>query len=212
MTARELPPGDWRLRVYGRAPTDGVTTRQKPRVAERRRAIERQDNRCLYCEIPIGTPIWRRSKTVILRLNWDHFVPYAYLARSPRDNWVLACHVCNGLKSCRMFDTVQAAREAINPERIARGYEAPKEVLLRLGLTASENPWPTDIRIVTNANYHAARLVREGVYLTACGLEVARENIRPIASHQRRCTRCIQLRDTPVVPPAAMPPARQQPA
>lgn len=203
MPARELPPGDWRLRVYGRAPANGVTTRERPRVAERNRAIERQNNRCLYCEIPIGTPIWRRSKTVILRLNWDHFVPYAYLARSPRDNWVMACHVCNGLKSCRMFDTVQAAREAILPERIARGYEAPQEVLLRLGLAATENPWPVDIRPVSHALYHSARLVREDAYLTACGLEVARDAVRPIASHQRRCTRCIQLRDVPVVPPAA---------
>jgi hypothetical protein len=180
-------------------------TRQHPRVAERNRAIEKQNNQCLYCEIPIGTPIWRHSKTVILRLNWDHFVPYAYLARSPRDNWVLACHVCNRIKSCRMFDTVQAAREVILPERVARGYEAPKEVLLRLGLAVSENPWPVDVRAMGHAVYHSARMVREGVYLTPCGVEVARDNIRPIASHQRRCTKCLQLRDLPVVPPAATP-------
>lgn len=205
MTARPLPPGDWRLRVYGRGPANGVTTRSYPRVAERTRAIELQDNRCLYCEIPIGTAIWRRSQTVILRTNWDHFIPYAYLARNPSTNWVLACHVCNRIKSCRMFDSVQQAREAILPTRAGKGYETPKDVFLRLGLTIREDPWPDSIRLRNHAVYHSARLIREGVYLTACGLEAEIDETRPIAAHQRRCTRCLTQRDIPVVPPAATP-------
>lgn len=203
VSKHDLPPGDWRLRVYGRGPSSGVSTRQYPRVAERRRAVELQDNRCLYCEIPIGTAIWRRSQTVILRTNWDHFIPYAYLARNPSSNWVLACHVCNLIKSCRMFDTVQAAREAILPARAGKGYEDPRQVLLRVGLTPEENPWPENVRAKNNAMFHLAREIREGHYLTACGLEIAREDTRPIASHQRRCTSCLKKRDVPVVPPAA---------
>ncbi|MFL1904798.1 HNH endonuclease [Streptomyces tauricus] len=203
MTNHDLQPGDWRLRVYGRGPSSGVSTRSYPRVAERKRAIERQDNRCLYCEIPIGTIIWRRSQTVILRTNWDHFIPYAYLARNPSTNWVLACHICNKIKSCRMFATVQAAREAILPTRAGKGYEEAREVLLRIGLTAGEDPWPENIRITGHSSYHLAREIRDGHYLAACGIEIDREETGPIASHQRRCTRCLLKRDVPVVPPSA---------
>ncbi|MFI9598880.1 HNH endonuclease [Streptomyces sp. NPDC052043] len=203
MTAPELPPGDWRLRVYGaRGPSSGVTTRQYPRVAERRRAIELQNNRCLYCELPIGTAIWRHSRTVFLRTNWDHFIPYAYLARNPSSNWVLSCHVCNNIKSCRMFDTVQQAREVILPIRESKGYESPKEVMLRIGLTAGEDPWPDSIRPKRHVWHHAARLIRPDFYLTACGLEVAKVDVRPIAKHQRRCARCLIQRELPVVPPS----------
>lgn len=204
MTARELPPGDWRLRVYGRGPSTGVTTRQRPRLAERNRAVELQDSRCLYCELPIGTAIWRNSRTVILRTNWDHFIPYAYLARNPGSNWVLACHVCNIIKSCRMFDTVQQAREAILPTREAKGYETPRAVMLRIGLTVGEDPWPDKIRPKNYSWYHSARLIKPGFYLTACGLEIEKVDIRPIAPHQRRCTRCLIQRDLPVVPPATV--------
>ncbi|MEV4861481.1 HNH endonuclease [Streptomyces ossamyceticus] len=202
MSKHDLPPGDWRLRVYGRGPSSGISTRSYPRVAERRRAIDLQNNRCLYCEIPIGTAIWRRSQTVILRTNWDHFIPYSYLARNPATNWVLSCHVCNNIKSCRMFDTVQAAREVILPARLSKGYEDPREVLLREGLTVADDPWPENIRTWGHATYHLAREIREGHYLTACGEEITREQSRPISANQRRCTRCLQKRDTPVVPPA----------
>lgn len=202
VSKHDLPPGDWRLRVYERSRVSGVTTRQYPRIAERTRAIELQDNRCLYCEIPIGTAIWRRSRTVILRANWDHFIPYAYLARNPSTNWVLACHVCNRIKSCRMFDSVQQARQVILPARASKGYEEPKAVFLRIGLTASEDPWPDNIRIKSHAVHHAARLIRNGVYLTACGLEVEQADTGPIASHQRGCARCLTQYDIPVVPPA----------
>jgi hypothetical protein len=203
VTNQDLPAGDWRLSVYGRGPSNGASTRSYPRLTERKRAIERQDNRCLYCEIPIGTAIWRRSQTVILRTNWDHFIPYAYLARNPSTNWVLACHVCNRIKSCRMFDSVQAAREAILPNRTSKGYEEAREVLLRIGLTPGDNPWPDNVRVKNNAMFHLAREIRDGHYTTACGIEIAREDTRPIASHQRRCTRCLLKRDIPVVPPSA---------
>lgn len=134
MTATELPAGDWRRVVYGSSQIGGTGVRRQPRRVERERIIAQQGYVCLYCEIPISTKIWRGSRDVILCAAWDHFIPYAYSQRNPSQNWVLACHVCNGIKTARMFADVEAARRAILPERIAKGYESPEEVLHRLGL------------------------------------------------------------------------------
>lgn len=203
MTTEELPANDWRRAVYGRSTISGIQRRKKPQTADQQRAREIQGNRCLYCDIPIGTVIWRRSQAVTLRTNWDHFVPYAYLARNPGANWVLACHVCNAIKSCRMFETVHAARAVILPIRITKGYEEPKEVLLRIGLTFEEEPWPERVRAKRSASYHAARLIRQGLYLTACGLEIPTDQTSEIHIHQRQCAKCTVRRDVPVVPPGS---------
>lgn len=209
VTNRELPENDWRRTVYGRSVISGTSTRKAPRLADRIRVQQAQGNRCLYCELPIATQIWRRSGTVILRTNWDHFVPYSYLARNPGMNWVLACHVCNGIKSCRMFDSIQAARAAILPVREAKGYEDPKDVLLRFGLAPAENPWPDRVRIKGGARYHVARLITAEVYLTACGIELPVADSRDIARHQGMRRPCAMRRDIPVVPPSVTAPTQR---
>ena len=142
MSNPELPAGDWRLQVYGRSRISGQDQRRRPRQAERARVLAAQGNRCLYCELPIGTQIERGTKRVILRPHWDHFVPYSYAQRNQSTNWVLACHVCNGLKPARMFTSVQAARDAILPIRLRKGYESPERVLQRLDLAQSTRVLP----------------------------------------------------------------------
>lgn len=127
MTAstHNLPPGDWRLAVYGGTRIVGTARRNSPRLADRQRILADQDDICLYCQIPIGAVVIRKGRDVVLRRNWDHFVPYAYVARNPGANWVLACHICNTIKGPRMFDTVQQARDVILPRREAKGYSLP---------------------------------------------------------------------------------------
>jgi 5-methylcytosine-specific restriction endonuclease McrA len=115
---QEIP--EWRLKIYG-GPLGGAS-RRYPTKRMKEALIEKQHNRCLYCDHAIGTAIERRGKAVILRPQYDHFVPYAYSRRNPRDNWVLACHVCNGIKSCRMFSTVADAQRLIRDERARKGY------------------------------------------------------------------------------------------
>ncbi|MFE2324635.1 HNH endonuclease domain-containing protein [Streptomyces sp. NPDC059385] len=140
MTEQRLPADDWRRSVYGRSVISGIQTRKRPRLPEQRRIQASQGSRCLYCELPIGTPIRRRSAVVILRTNWDHFIPYAYSQQNPSNNWVLACHVCNGIKTARMFADVESARKAILPERVAKGYESPDDVFHRLSLGRTLRP------------------------------------------------------------------------
>lgn len=128
---QELEPDDWRRAVYGGVQIIGVERKRRPpkTVADRIRAA--QHGACLYCEIPIGAQIWRGNELVTLIANWDHFVPYAYAQRS-RGNWVLACHICNAIKSTRMFDTIQQARLVILPRRERKGYESPLSALARM--------------------------------------------------------------------------------
>ena len=142
MATPDLPASDWRLQVYGRSRVSGQDRRRNPRQAERARVLASQGNKCLYCEIPIGTQIERGNKRLTLRPHWDHFVPYSYAQRNRSMNWVLACHVCNALKTARMFVSVQAAREAILPIRLRKGYEAPELVLQRLDLDQTTRMLP----------------------------------------------------------------------
>lgn len=140
MSTTELPPNKrWRIAVYGGHRIDGNGSRKRPRETDKRRISELQSGRCLYCDLPIGAEIIRwsdpghkRNGLVVLRPQWDHFVPYSYSLRNPSANWVLACHVCNGIKTARMFDSVEKARELILPERIRKGYEPPETVIHRL--------------------------------------------------------------------------------
>lgn len=191
MTAKELPAGDWRRAVYGRGQISGVDRRRAPAIAERARIIAEQGNRCLYCEIPIGTIVDRRGRDVVLRLNWDHFVPYAYVARNPRDNWVLACHVCNGLKRGRIFKTIQEVRDVVLPERLRKGYEEPLAVLRRIGKEPTENLWPDRLRLANGDIVHYAGQSREGFWATACGLERAAAAWRTPGGSTRACAQCV---------------------
>ena len=74
MTAPELPADDWRLQVYGHG-ISGNDRRRRPRAADKARVIRKQNNRCLYCDLPIGSLIKRRHTGVIVRPNGAHFVP-----------------------------------------------------------------------------------------------------------------------------------------
>lgn len=105
--------------TYGQG---GGAKRRKPGKVIRDRILRRQDDRCLYCGHRFGDTVWRRGRQVTLMLNWDHLVPYAYLAANPDDNWVAACHVCNGIKSSLIFQSVEEARDHILARAAHKGY------------------------------------------------------------------------------------------
>jgi hypothetical protein len=195
MTARHLPAGDWRLAVYGRGGGQGGDQRRKPRKRDRDRVIAIQGNNCLYCELPIGVRIWRRANVVTLQPHWDHFVPFSYLLRNPETNWVLACHVCNGLKGSRVFESVHEARERVLPARLAKGYEDVISVMMRLSLDAGSDLWPLEFRRVSGDLVHYGRLLRDGIRETGCGLEIPVAQTTTPTRNGRVCRRCIVRRD-----------------
>lgn len=122
---------EWQIKVYGRG-AGGGSRRQGPYVAAKKRIRAAQLGRCLYCELPIGVRVKRDGRAVALTAHWDHFIPFSYLAQNPEANWVLSCQVCNGIKSDRMFRTVEEAREVIVRQREIKGYESIAETVAKM--------------------------------------------------------------------------------
>ncbi len=120
--ASATPPRLPRSVSFGYALT-GSGQRRRPTSSQREDILNRQGNRCLYCDNEFGARVRRLGKPVVLQLNWDHFVPYAYGQTNDGANWVAACHVCNGSKSGRMFDTVNEARIYIRERWRFRGFD-----------------------------------------------------------------------------------------
>lgn len=97
--------------------------RRLPKRANQRLILAEQDYRCVYCEHAFGSTVYRRGKAVVLRVHWDHDIPYSYSQNNPSWNFVAACHVCNLLKSDFIFRDLDDARLYLRTKRIERGYE-----------------------------------------------------------------------------------------
>lgn len=75
--------------------------RTMPALAVRRHILNHQNHQCLYC----GGSL--RGKK---RINYDHFIPFAYSATNSKLNFVASCRKCNAIKSSLIFNSIQEAR------------------------------------------------------------------------------------------------------
>lgn len=91
--------------------------RKQPSLDEQRACLWRQDGRCIYCTLPFGSYVFRRSRHVKLQVRWDHFVPFSYSADNSDANFVAACQICNGIKSDKLFNTLEEAQAHIAARR-----------------------------------------------------------------------------------------------
>jgi 5-methylcytosine-specific restriction endonuclease McrA len=96
--------------------------RRKPSPLIQRKILEDQDYCCLYCDVNVYGYTYKKERPVKVRLNWDHMVPYIYSGNNKEDNFAAACHVCNGIKSDMMFETIDDARLYILTVRRKKGY------------------------------------------------------------------------------------------
>lgn len=76
-----------------------------------------QENRCLYCERTLGSHVKYRGKAVRLRMHFDHFFPLSYSRDNSNENFVIACHICNQIKSNKCFQTVEEVRLYVATKR-----------------------------------------------------------------------------------------------
>jgi 5-methylcytosine-specific restriction endonuclease McrA len=97
--------------------------RRRISVAARKQILADQGGACLYCEQPFGGVKHRHGKPVRLMLHWDHLYPYVATANNRDENYAAACHVCNGIKSSHVFQTIDEARVAIQMRRTELGYD-----------------------------------------------------------------------------------------
>lgn len=100
-----------------------VQCRKSPPVLEKKRLLELQENRCFYCGVAFGSIHIRNGKPIKIMLNWDHQLPYAYSQNNKTENFVAACHVCNGIKCDKIFRDVEEAQVYLTLKRAGKGYD-----------------------------------------------------------------------------------------
>ena len=94
-----------------------------PKKKERDYILFSQNEKCLYCDKPFGTLYERNDKVRKTKLNWDHFVPYSFSFDNRKINFVASCNICNGIKSNKMFDTLEEAKVYVEYRRKKKGYK-----------------------------------------------------------------------------------------
>lgn len=104
---------------------EGEKKRKGFKTKDKAAALAAQGNRCFYCDLPFGTPVWhpRRHKVIYQGVHFDHFVCWDYSRNTSAGNLVAACSVCNLIKSNKLFANAADARAFIKHRRLKKGYE-----------------------------------------------------------------------------------------
>jgi hypothetical protein len=106
-----------------RRETDARFKRDRPSKKGREAILKAQFNRCIYCNVEFGTYRFKKGKPVKILIHWDHFMPFAYGANNKTSNFVAACHVCNGIKSSHVFNSLDEAKVELAAKRQEKGYD-----------------------------------------------------------------------------------------
>jgi len=96
--------------------------RKHPTRESRKQILESQGFTCVYCGEAFGATKNQHGREFKLRLEWDHFYPFASTADNRTENFVAACHVCNRLKRDRVFLSIEEASVSLYDERQQKGY------------------------------------------------------------------------------------------
>ena len=104
--------------------------RNQPSAKRKRELLKIQNNKCFYCSLAFGDVVWHsvRKKSIILRINWEHLIPFSYGYDNSNENFVASCHICNGIKSNKMFKSIKEARDYVAQRREKKGIKTIKEV------------------------------------------------------------------------------------
>lgn len=79
---------------------------------EKKKILHEQNYECIYCGIPFGSPYAKKKGNKIFktRVQIDHFIPFAYSANNKKGNYVASCHLCNAIKSDKIFNNIDEVR------------------------------------------------------------------------------------------------------
>lgn len=103
--------------------SEPLFARKTPSKHHKDRILEQQEHRCFYCGVAFDTYRYRDGLPVLIRVHWDHQLPFTYSQNNRTENFVAACQVCNGIKSSHLFQTVEEAQVYIAGRRKAKGYD-----------------------------------------------------------------------------------------
>jgi hypothetical protein len=121
---------DWEIefsKAEVRRESEGEGKRRHPSKALRNEILSKQGHRCFYCDREFGSVYTHNKRETVRRINWDHFMPFAYLQTNPKANWVAACNVCNQIKHSRIFYDREEAKTVIAERTRVLGYLDPAE-------------------------------------------------------------------------------------
>jgi len=97
--------------------------RKLPPIEIREKVLLNQNFRCFYCIQAFGEYEQYRRIKILLRVTWDHLIPYSYIQSNPEHNFVACCQICNSLKWSMVFSTLEEAREYVQQKREEKGYK-----------------------------------------------------------------------------------------
>lgn len=101
--------------------------RRQPSMDEQVAILSDQNHRCFWCRTPfdgVAVRITRRSQKIVkLMPCWDHVEPFAWSSNNQPLNFVAACSICNGIKSSKMFTTIEETRDYIIKRRARKGWQ-----------------------------------------------------------------------------------------
>lgn len=96
--------------------------------------IREQDFRCIYCLNKFGTLVGvSGARTRWLQPLVEHFRPFSLVGTDDPGNLVMACGLCNLLKSADVYETIDEARE-----EIASAWREKRYKILWIPETSSE--------------------------------------------------------------------------
>lgn len=82
-----------------------------------------QEYKCYLCGINLKIRHFykKRNRWIVLRVEFDHFIPKAFVDIGSIDNIYAMCSLCNGMKGSKIFDDVEQARKYIRNLREKNG-------------------------------------------------------------------------------------------
>lgn len=167
---------------------------------EQKLILETQNYNCFWCDRSFGIAVKLGRRQRVLKIHWDHMIPWAYDQNDSVSNFVAACSVCNMWKSSLVFQTIEQCRiylkgkwdEAQNTENEAVGPEDVPEVPSRV--CSEEEVAEVLLKQVSMASVERPKPPREGgrfaVSCDGCGQRFYPRNMKRRYCSQSCARRC----------------------
>jgi hypothetical protein len=96
--------------------------RKQPSKKKKAELLEEFNNSCCYCDKRFGSTVSYNGKERIVRVAWDHVIPYSYSLSNENSNFLPSCNFCNSWKSNLMFETIDDVRVYVNNKWENEGF------------------------------------------------------------------------------------------
>jgi hypothetical protein len=102
---------------------------RRPLGRDEKEAILRvQDYSCFYCERRFGSIAYLSGKERVIKIQWDHLVPFSFSQNNQAGNIAAACQFCNNWKRDLVFNSLEEAQVFLNAKWKEKQTENRKEM------------------------------------------------------------------------------------